>query len=106
MARIRDTGRLTDREIAQATGVSASTFAAWVRGSRSAGGVQAERRAELAAMIERLARVVEPSYISVWLQQLVPALEDARPIELLVRGKSLAVARLISGLESPGFSGR
>jgi hypothetical protein len=34
----------------------------------------------------------------------VPALDDDKPIELLARGEWKPVARLVSTLESPGFS--
>ena len=103
-ARIRSTGHLSDRDIAQATGAGLSTVGAWLRGARSPNAERAERLAELSAIVERLARVMEPRYIPVWLRKPVPALDDEKPIELLARGEWRPVARLISGLESPGFS--
>ena len=103
-ARIRETGHLTDRDIARATGAGVSTVGAWMRGTRSPRGERAARVAELSEIVDRLARVMEPSYIPVWLQKPVPALDDEKPIELLARGDWRPVARLISGLESPGFS--
>lgn len=102
--RIRRTGHLSDREIARATGAGVSTVGAWIRGTRSPRGEHAERLAELSAMVDRLADVIEPDYIPVWLQRPVPALGDEKPIDLLARGEWKPVARLISGLESPTFS--
>jgi len=103
-ARIRETGHLSDRDIARATGAGVSTVGAWIRGTRSPRGERAERLAELSAIVERLARVMEPTYIPVWLKKPVPALDDEKPIELLERGEWRPVVRLVSELESPGFS--
>jgi transcriptional regulator with XRE-family HTH domain len=103
-ARIRRLGRLSDRDIARATGAGVSTVGAWIRGTRSPRGERAERVAELSAIVDRLARVMEPDYIPVWLYKPVPALDDEKPIELLARGEWQPVARLVSSLESPNFS--
>jgi len=101
---IRETGRLSDRDIARATGAGVSTVGAWLRRTRSPRGERAERLAELSAIVERLARVIEPSYIPVWLHKPVAALDDEKPIDVLAKGEWHRVARLISGLESPTFS--
>jgi len=102
--RIRETGRLSDRDIARATGAGVSTVGAWLRQTRSPRGARAERLVELSAIVERLARVMEPSYIPVWLHKPSSALDDEKPIDLLAAGEWRRVARLISGLESPTFS--
>jgi len=99
--RIRETGRLSDRDIARATGAGVSTVGAWLRRTRSPRGKRAERLAELAAIVERLARVMEPGYIPVWLHKPVRGLDDEKPIDLLAQGEWRRVARLISELESP-----
>jgi transcriptional regulator with XRE-family HTH domain len=102
-ARIRETGHLSDRDIARATGAGVSTVGAWIRGTRSPRGDRAERLAELSAIVDRLANVIDPDYIPVWLRRPVPALHDEKPIELLARGEWRPVARLVSELESPSF---
>lgn len=102
--RIRETGHLSDRDIARATGAGVSTVGAWLRRTRSPRGEHAERLAELSALVERLARLIDPEYIPVWLHKPMAALGDEKPIDLLGRGEWQPVARLISGLESPGFS--
>jgi transcriptional regulator with XRE-family HTH domain len=102
--RIRETGHLSDRDIARATGAGVSTVSGWLRRTRSPRGEHAERLAELSAIVERLARVIEPDYIPVWFHKAVPALGDEKPIDLLARREWKPVVRLISGLESPGFS--
>lgn len=101
---IRDMGHLSDRDIARATGAGVSTVGAWLRRTRSPTGERAERLAELSAIVERLARVMEPSYIPVWLHKPLIALGDEKPIDLLARGEWRSIARLISELESPTFS--
>jgi transcriptional regulator with XRE-family HTH domain len=104
VAYVREVGHLRDRDIARATGTKPSTVGAWRRRTRTPTGVRAERLAELSATVERLARVVDPSYIPVWLNKPVPALNDEKPIEVLASGGWLRLARLISELESPTLS--
>jgi transcriptional regulator with XRE-family HTH domain len=103
-ARIRDMGQVSDRDIARATGAGVSTVSAWLRGTRSPRGQHAERLAELSAIVERLTRVIAPSYIPVWFHKPIPALGDEKPIDLLASGEWRRVAKLISELESPTFS--
>ncbi len=102
--RIRETGHLSDRDIARATGAGVSTVGAWLRRTRSPRGERAERLAELSSIVERLRRVIEPTYIPVWLHKPVPALDDEKPIDVLAKGEWRRVARLISELEAPTFS--
>lgn len=101
---VRQTGHLSDRDIARATGAGVSTVGAWLRRSRSPSGPRAERLAELSAIVERLARVIEPTYIPVWLHKPLAELDDEKPIDVLAQGEWRRVARLISALESPTFS--
>jgi uncharacterized protein (DUF2384 family) len=56
------------------------------------------------SLVERLARVIQPAYIPVWLSEPNPALDDDRPIDRIAQGDHRSVARLISGLEDPGAS--
>ena len=101
---IRELGGLSDRDIARATGAGVSTVSAWLRGSRSPRGQHAERIAELAAIVERLARLMQPEYIPLWLHKPVPALDNEKPLDVLAAGHWQRVVSLISGLESPTFS--
>jgi hypothetical protein len=59
---------------------------------------------ELSAILERLARVIEPEYIPLWLDTPVPALGDQKPIDLVARREWQPLEEMIAGLESPGFS--
>src|SRR5215204_2469178 len=101
---IRKVGRLSDRDIARATGVGVSTVGAWMRRTRVPTGERAERLAELSAAVERLARVVEPDYIPVWLRKPIIALDDEKPLDVLASGEYRRLSRVISELESPTFS--
>ena len=55
-------------------------------------------------LVDRLAGVIHPAYISVWLSEPNPALDDDKPIDRIAQGDYRSVARLISGLEDPGAS--
>jgi hypothetical protein len=68
------------------------------------GRTSSPREVELSAILERLARVIEPEYIPVWLDTPVPALGDQKPIELVARGEWQPLRKVIAGLESPSFS--
>src|ERR1700691_2820314 len=70
---LHEIARLSDADIARATGVARSTARAWLAQTRSPTGERAERLIELSALVERLARVMEPSYIAVWLRKPVQA---------------------------------
>ncbi len=96
---VRDVGRLSDADIARATGAAASTARAWLAGTRGPSGERAERLIELSALVERLVRVMDPSYIAVWLRKPVPALEDDKPLDVIARGEYRRVSRLVSALE-------
>jgi transcriptional regulator with XRE-family HTH domain len=100
--RIHDVAHLSDVQIGRAVGAAPSTVRDWLAGRSSPTGTRAERLAELGAIVDRLARVIEPEYIPVWLSRPIEALDDRKPLELIARGKARRVAQLVSGLESPG----
>ncbi len=96
---VNEVGRLSAAEIACATGAAASTARAWLAGTGAPTGERAERLAELSALVEGLSRVMDPSYIAVWLRKPVPALDDDKPLEVIGRGDYRRVAKLLSALE-------
>ena len=96
---VNEVGHLSDAEIGRATGAAASTARAWLAGTRAPTGDRAERLVELSALVERLTRVMDPSYIAVWLRKPVPALDDDKPLEVIGRGDYRRVAKLVSALE-------
>lgn len=101
---LRDVARLSDVDIARATGVARSTARAWLAHTRSPTGERAKRLIELSELVERLAQVMEPAYISVWLRKPVSALGDREPVDLIADGQYMRIAQLISALEEPPFS--
>jgi transcriptional regulator with XRE-family HTH domain len=102
--RVRDAAHLSDRQIAAATGAQPSTVRDWFNERSAPTGARAERLIELAEITDRLARVMDPSYIPIWLNRPVEALDDRKPIELLAHGDYRPVAQLIAELEYPGVS--
>lgn len=101
---LHEIAQLTDADIARATGVARSTARAWLAHTRSPTGERAERLIELSALVERLARVMEPSYIAVWLRKPVPALAERKPIDVIAGGEYVQVAGVVSALEEAPFS--
>jgi hypothetical protein len=99
---VRDVGHLSDRDIAGATGALPSTVRAWMDGDMAPSGAHADRLAELCTVLERLVRVIRPTYIPAWLNQPTDLLDSDTPTERIAAGDYRAVARLISGLEDTG----
>jgi uncharacterized protein (DUF2384 family) len=102
--RVHEIAGLGENEIARATGAAPSTARAWLAGTRTPTGERAERLIELAALVERLTRVMDPSYIRVWLRRPIEALDEAKPLDLLAEGGYVRVARLLSSLEDAPFN--
>ncbi len=102
--RIHSEGHLSHEVIAEAVGAAPSTVRDWLSGRSSPTGDRARRVADLGAIVDRLARVVDARYIPLWLLKPIEALDDERPVEVIARGDARRVAKLISGLESPGAS--
>jgi transcriptional regulator with XRE-family HTH domain len=100
--RIHDAAHLSDSLIAEAVGAKPSTVRDWLTGRSSPTGTRARRLAELVEITDRLSRVLDARYIPVWIGKPVEALDDQSPLELIAAGQVRQVARLISGLESPG----
>jgi transcriptional regulator with XRE-family HTH domain len=101
-AHVQQIGHLSAADIARATGTNETTVRAWLRGSRSPSGVRAERLAELSSIVERLARVMEPAYVPVWMRKPVPLLDDDKPLDVIAAGEYRRVSRVLAGLESSG----
>jgi uncharacterized protein (DUF2384 family) len=101
---LHEIAQLTDADIARATGVARSTARAWLAHTRTPTGERAERLIELSALVERLARVMEPSYIAIWLRKPVSALDERKPIDVIAAGDYRRVAELVSILEEASFS--
>lgn len=101
-AHIKDTAHLGVVEIARATGADETTVRAWLRDARSPSGTHAERLAELSAIVDRLVRVMQATYIPVWMRKPIPLLDDDKPLDVIAAGEYRRVSQVIAGLESPG----
>jgi transcriptional regulator with XRE-family HTH domain len=100
--RIHESGHLSDRQIARATGAAPSTVRSWLTGRSAPTGERAERVAELSALVSRLMRLVDADYIPVWMTKPIEALDDEKPIDVLARGEYRRVAAVVRALEHPG----
>ena len=100
--RVHRRGNLSDRLIAQATGAAPSTVRGWLRKRSQPTGDRATRVAELSAIVDRLALVMDAEYIPVWMTKPLEVLDDEKPLDLIRRGEYRRVAALISELEDPG----
>ena len=98
---VHEEAHLSTDDIAAATGAAPSTARAWIALKRIPSGRRAQRVAELSAITERLLRVMDAESIPVWMNKPVPALGDAKPIDLISRGRYRRVAEVISALEEP-----
>lgn len=100
--RVREIGHLSVADIARATGANQTTVRAWLREARSPAGMHAERLAELTAIVDRVARVMEPTYVPVWMRRPIPLLDDDKPLDVIAAGDYRRVSRVVAGLEAPG----
>lgn len=101
--RIKRLAPLSDADIARATGTSPQTVGAWRARRQTPSGVRARRVAELAAVVEQLAGVVEADYIPLWLNKPVPRFDHRAPADVLAAGGHPGVAASIAELEYPTF---
>ena len=99
---VHEVANLNGADIARATGVAGSTARAWLARTRSPGRARAaERLVELSAIVERLARVMDPGYIAVWLRKPIRALDDRKPLDVIRDGDFREVSKLVAAMESP-----
>ena len=99
---VRSAAGLSGADVARATGVRPSTVRSWFAQTRSPARPRAaERLVELAALVERLTRVMAPDYIAVWLRKPNPALNDGKPLDVIRKGGYVRVSRIVAALESP-----
>jgi len=101
-AHIAEIGGLSAMDIARATGAHETTVRAWLRDKSSPSGVHAERLGELSSIVERLVRVMEASYVPVWMRKPIPLLDDDKPADVIARGEYRRVSQTLATLEASG----
>jgi uncharacterized protein (DUF2384 family) len=100
---LREVTALSDRDIARATGSGVSTVSAWLRRERAPRGRRAERLVELSSIADRLAALLGPERVPVWLNKPVAALGHQKPLDVIADGGYEQVSRVVAELESPTF---
>ena len=65
-------------------------------------GAHAERLAELSSIVERLVRVMQATYVPVWMRKPIPLLDDDKPLDVIAAGDYRRVSRVLAGLEASG----
>src|SRR5438128_1190545 len=76
--RVRETGHLSDRDIARATGAGVSPVGAWLRRTRSPSGAPAARLVQTSAILQRAARVADLTALCLF--RTAEQLDGVRPL--------------------------
>jgi len=86
IVRVGKLGHLTAAHLADATGGDPSSAIRWLRRTQTPSGAHAAQALELASLVERLAQVVQPTYIPIWLIKPIERLDDRRPVDVIRAG--------------------
>ena len=95
---------LSERDVARATGAEQATVRQWVERKAAPMGVEANRLAELIAVVEEMALNIQPDGIPEWLRCEVPALEGETPADVIASGGYQRVIDLALWLSAGGFT--
>lgn len=90
LIRLRYHSRLSQRQIALATGVKTGVVTGWLRGTRHPRGLRARRLLVLTSCVEELSRFLPPDQVSAWLARPV-AEGQPTPLELIAAGDEQVV---------------
>jgi DNA-binding transcriptional regulator YiaG len=94
-----DSYSLTHDTFTRLTGFSARTVAHWARG-RKPNGSSARRLTELNRLFGTLDKLIAKDTIGPWLKEPNPAFDGSTPLQVVERGESDKVWRMIYELES------
>jgi DNA-binding transcriptional regulator YiaG len=95
---------LSERDVARATGAEQATVRQWIERKAAPMGVEANRLAELIAVVEEMALNIEPDGIPEWLRGEVPALEGETPADVIASGGYQRVIDIALWLSAGGFT--
>jgi transcriptional regulator with XRE-family HTH domain len=102
-ARIRYEFGVTRKDFARLTGYSERSIAAWEGGEApSSKGLQ--RLTEVKRLRDALADVIKPGHIADWLKTPNDAFQGLKPLEVIERGESDRIWKMIYYLESGSAS--
>ena len=97
---LKEYGGLKGRDIANIFGVSPPTVTRWSQGDASPPIDKQTAMAQLRWVAQRLSEFYEPDDVRLWLQSPHPQLNQARPYDLIVEGRSPEVLEVIERLDT------
>lgn len=97
---LKEYGGLKGRDIANILGVSPPTVTRWSQGEASPTIDKQTAMAQLRWVAQRLSDFYEPDEARLWLQSPHPQLQNARPYDLIVEGRTSEVLEVIERLDS------
>lgn len=95
---------VSEEDVARATGAELGTVRQWIERKAAPTGVEANRLAELIAVIEEMTLNIHPDGIPEWLSQDVPALEGETPADAIAAGGYQRVMDIALWLSAGGFT--
>ena len=95
---------LSERDVARATGAEQATVRRWIERKAAPMGVDANRLAELIAVVEEMALNIQPDSIPEWLRDEVPALDGQTPADVIASGGYQRVIDIALWLSAGGFT--
>lgn len=95
---------LSEQDVAHATGAEQATVRQWIERKAAPMGVEANRLAELIAVVEEMALNIEPDGIPEWLRDEIPALEGGIPADVIASGGYQRVIDIALWLSAGGFT--
>lgn len=97
---LKEYGGLKGRDIANILGVSPPTVTRWSQGEANPTIDKQTAMAQLRWVAQRLSDFYAPDEARLWLQSPHPQLQNARPYDLIVEGRTSEVLEIIERLDS------
>ena len=95
---------LSEQDVARVTGAEEATVRQWIERKAVPMGVQANRLAELIAVVEEMALNIQPDGIPDWLRREVAALDGESPADVIASGGYQRVMDIALWLSAGGFT--
>lgn len=95
---------LSEQDVARATGAHEATVRQWMERKAAPMGAQANRLAEVIAVVEEMALNIQPDGIAGWLHEEVPALDGETPADVIASGGYQRVIDIALWLSAGGFT--
>lgn len=95
-------GELSDADAAKLLDAKTATVRSWRTGAREPGESATRRIFAMHDLFERIATIVQPERIPVWVRRPIPALDRRSVLDALEAGALRDVDAFVADLESPG----